>query len=94
VYTTKIIRRHYQSTNSVIRAEPVTTRVGTAVLDLVERLVKIAKNLLTLLHVRVAVRMAIGLVLMRFRRMGLEAEDARNAAHNDIERMKGVCSKY
>jgi len=53
-------RRHYQSTNSIIRAEPVTTRVGTAVLDLVERLVKIAKKLLTLLYVRVAVRVAVG----------------------------------
>ena len=58
-------RRHYQSTNSIVRAEPVTTGVGTAVLDLVERLVKIAKKLLTLLQVRVAVRVAIGLMLMR-----------------------------
>ena len=60
VYTAKMDRRHYQSTNSIIRAEPVTTRVGTAVLDLVERLVKIAKKLLTLLYVRVAVRVAVG----------------------------------
>ena len=78
-------RRQYQSTNSVVRAEPVTTRVGTAVLDLVERLVKIAKKLLTLLQVRVAVRMAIGLTLMRLRRIGREAEDARNAAHDGSE---------
>ena len=42
-------RSHYQSTNSVIRAEPVTTSVGAAMLDLVERLVKIVKKLLTLL---------------------------------------------
>lgn len=78
-------RRQYQSTNSVIRAEPVTTRVGTAVLDLFERLAKIAKKLLTLLQVRVAVRMAIGLMLMRLRRTGSEAEDARNAAHDGPE---------
>ena len=78
-------RRHYQSTNSVVRAEPVTTRVGTAVLDFVERLVKVAKELLTLLHVRVAVRVAIGFLLMRLRRMGSEAEDARNAAHDGLE---------
>ena len=78
-------RRQYQSTNSVVRAEPVTTRVGTAVLDLVERLVKLAKKLLTLLQVRVAVRMAIGLMLMRLRRAGSEAEDARNAAHDGLE---------
>ena len=77
-------RRHYQSTNSVVRAEPVTTRVGTAVLDLVERLVKIAKKLFTLLQMRVTVRVAIGLVLMWPRRVGLEAEDARNAAHDDL----------
>ena len=78
-------RRQYQSTNSVIRAEPVTTRVGTAVLDLVERLVKIAKKLLTLLQVRVAVRVAIGLMLMRLRRTGSEAEDARDATHDGLE---------
>jgi hypothetical protein len=78
-------RRHYQSTNSVVRAEPVTTRVGTAVLDLVKGLVKVAKKLPTLLYVRVAVRVAIGLLLMRIRRMGSEAEDARNAAHDGLE---------
>ena len=55
VYTAMVERRHYQSTNSVVRAEPVATRVGTAMLDLVERLVKVAQKLLTLLHVRVAV---------------------------------------
>ena len=78
-------RRHYQSTNSVVRAEPVATRVGTAVLDLLERLVEIAKKLLTLLRVHVAVRVAIGLLLVRFWRVGLEAKDARNAAHNVLE---------
>jgi hypothetical protein len=86
-------RRHYQSTNSIIRAEPVTTRVGTAVLDLVERLVKIAKKLLTLLYMRVAVRVAIGLLLVRFWRVGLEAKDTRNAAHDGLERVEDVCNK-
>ena len=86
-------RRHYQSTNSVVRAEPVATRVGTAMLDLVEGLVKIAQKLLTLLHVRVAVRVAIGLVLVRLRRMGLEAEDARNAAHDGVGRVMDVLCK-
>ena len=85
VYTEMMKRRQYQSTNSVIRAEPVTTRVGTAVLDLVERLIKIVQKLLTLLQVRVAVRVAIGLMLMRLRRTGSEAEDARNAAHDGSE---------
>ena len=77
-------RRHYQSTNSVVRAEPVATRVGTAVLDLVERLVKVVKKILTLLQMRVAVRVAIGLVLARLWRVGLQAEDARNAAHDGL----------
>ena len=54
-------------------------------LDLVKRLVKIAKKLLTLLHVRVAVRNAIELMLMRLRKTGSEAEDARNAAHDGLE---------
>lgn len=58
-------RGNYQSTNSVVLAEPVSTSIGTAVLDLVERLVEIVKKLLTLLQMRVAVGMAIGLVLRR-----------------------------
>lgn len=58
-------RGNYQSTNSVVLAEPVSTSIGTAVLDLVERLVEIVKKLLTLLHMRAAVGMAIGLVLKR-----------------------------
>jgi len=62
----------------------VATSVGTAVLDLVERLVKIMEKLLTLLQVRVAVCVAIGLVLMRFRRVGFEAENTRDAAHDDL----------
>jgi hypothetical protein len=84
VHTDLVKRDDYQSTNSVVRAEPVATGVWTAVLDLLERLVKITKKLLTLLHVRVAVRVAIGLVLLRFRGVRLEAEDARNAAHDGL----------
>lgn len=77
-------RGNYQSTNSVILAEPVSTSIGTAVLDLVERLIEIVKKLLALLQVRVAVGMVIGVFLRRRWRVGLQADNAGYSAHDCI----------
>lgn len=62
----------YQSTNSVVRADPMTASVRSAVFDLVKRLVEIAAELFVLLLMRrficAAIRRAINVAIRCGRR--------------------------
>lgn len=72
----------YQSTNSVVFAEPVAAGVWATVLDLVEGLVEGVEKVLAFGGGGVAVGIGLLLVMVRVLEVAFQGEDAGYAAHD------------